>query len=277
MFDNVDDRFLPVAEHRPILSFGHPVLHYAHSRESLNAGSELTDATVSRVGPDQVAYIHVGAGGVERWTYGRLQAQVNRVAHGLHTQGVRAGDRVLTRFSEVPQAVIVQLATWKLGAIVVPSAPVEAARELAYMLNDTEAVAIVAESDSATEVEKALADAPSVRTVIGWPGPIGGDGLTLDSVAHAQPDTFEAYPTRPLDASGIYYTGGTTGRPKGCVHTHAGELAVADLSNAARGVTAASVLLTHAPIGHAFGNGERRTSPCGRAHAPCWPPGRRPR
>lgn len=261
VFSNVDERFLPPPEHRAALTFGHPMLHYAWSRAVLNAGEELLDRTIDRVGADQVAYVDVNGDAPEEWTYGRLRAEVDRLAHGLRELGIQPGERVLTRFSDRPQAAVVQLALWKVGAIVVPSATVEAAREVAYMANDTESVAIICETDSAVEVEKALSDCSTVRAVVGWPDMIGTFEHSLGSLSAGQPETFEAHPTEPLDASGIYYTGGTTGRPKGCLHTHAAELAVADLNNAARGVTADSVLFTHAPVGHAFGNGERINFP----------------
>lgn len=261
MFGNVDERFLPPREHRADLSFGHPMLHYARSRAVLNAGEELLDRTVDRVGPDKVVYVDVNGDVPEEWTYGRLRDAVNRLANGLRSLGIQPGERVLTRFSDRPQAAVVQLALWKLGAIVVPSATVEAAREVAYMANDTEAAVIICESDSAAEVEKAVPECATVRAVVGWPHPVGAFEHSLDSLSDGSPTTFDAHPTSPLDASGIYYTGGTTGRPKGCLHTHAAELAVADLNNAARGVTADSVLFTHAPVGHAFGNGERINFP----------------
>jgi 2-aminobenzoate-CoA ligase len=136
----------------------------------------------------------------------------------------------------------------------------EAASELTFMLNDTEASAVVCSSAHAGELEKALPEAPTVRHVIGWPDPVAG-GPSLDAIGENQPDVYEPHPTMPLDASGIYYTGGTTGLPKGCLHTHAAEVVLADLNNAARGAGKDSVFLTHAPIGHAFGNGEKINFP----------------
>jgi len=261
MFDNVEPRFLPPPEHRPLLTFGHPCLHYAWSRGALNAGVEFLDRTIERLGADRPAIVHLDGAGVQRWSYQRLASAVDRFANGLRALGVRAGDRVLLRSNEAPEAAVVQLATWKIGAIVVPTAAVEATRELVFMLNDTEAVAAVCQSHAAEGLEKALPECPSVRFAIGWPEPISNHGLTIDSVSAGHPDRCTAHPTLPLDASGIYYTGGTTGKPKGCLHTHAAEIALADLNNRARGISPASVTLTHAPLGHAFGNGEKINFP----------------
>lgn len=260
LFGNVPSRFLPEPAHLPTLTFGAPQLFYAWANRPLNACTALLDATVARLGGDRVAMISVR--GTERnlWTYGELLNRVIRTAAGLAALGVRPGDRVLLRMPDVPEAAVAQLAVWRLGGIVVPSSVLEAASELTFMLNDTEAAAVICSSAHASELEKVLADTPSVRHVVGWPEAVAG-GLTLDGVANDQPDVFEPWPTTPLDASGIYYTGGTTGVPKGCLHTHATEVAVADLNNAARGATEDSVFLTHAPIGHAFGNGEKVNFP----------------
>jgi 2-aminobenzoate-CoA ligase len=261
VFANVDERFLPAPEHRPLLTFGHPLLHYAWSRGTFNAGTEILDRARARFGPDRTAIVHLDGAAVQHWSYGGLSAAVDRFANGLRALGVAPGDRVLLRSSEVPQAAVVQLAVWKIGGIIVPAATVEAARELAFMLNDTMATAVVCESESAEDLEKALPECPHVRFAIGWPEPIGDHGLTIETVSAGRPERCDPHPTHPLDASGIYYTGGTTGKPKGCLHTHAAEVALADLNNWARGITERSVALTHAPLGHAFGNGEKINFP----------------
>lgn len=260
LFGNVASRFLPEPAHVPMLTFGAPELFYAWSPEPLNACAALLDATVARWGPDRPAVTEVHPGGQRSWSYGELLDRVTRTAAGLAVTGVGPGDRVLIRMPDVPEAAVVQLAVWRLGGIVVPSSVQEAAGELVFMLNDTEAVAVVCASAHAGELEKALPDTPSVRHVIGWPDPVAG-GPTLDAIGDRQSAVFDPYPTGALDASGIYYTGGTTGLPKGCLHTHAAEVAIADLNIAARGAGPQSVFLTHAPIGHAFGNGEKINFP----------------
>lgn len=261
MFSNIDSKFLPPPEHQAGLTFTGE-LEWLVSTPVLNACTALLDDTIAAHGEDGRAYVHVRADrSVEHWSYGRLSRAVHQLAGGLRALGVSPGTRVLTRFSEVPWAAVAQLAIWRVGAIAVPSAAVEAAREIAYMINDTLAEVVICESESSGEVVAALASCPSVRTVIGWPEAVGSFEHTIESVSSGQPATCEAEPTAPLDGSGIYYTGGTTGRPKGCVHTHAGEVAVAVLNGSARRLGPDSVLLCHAPLGHAFGNGEKINFP----------------
>lgn len=262
MFDNVDSRFLPPPEHRPAFTFGAPSLHYAWSRRTLNACEELLDATIARHGPGRTAITHLRPdGGVDEWSYGRLAGAVHRLAGGLRALGVGPGDRVLTRFGETPLAAVSQLAVWRIGALVVPCAAVETARELGFILQDTEPAAVISESAQCEPLVEALAEHDRDVLVIGCPGPVGGGALTVDAVSEGRPDSTPAAPTGPFDGSGIYYTGGTTGLPKGCLHTHVSEIALADLNLAARGAGADDVFLSHAPIGHAFGNGEKINFP----------------
>jgi 2-aminobenzoate-CoA ligase len=258
-FGNVDDRFLPPERQRPLLTFGAPWIQYANYRPSLNAAVEILDATVARVGGSRVA-IH-DADRDEDWTYARLQSEVNRLANGLASQGVRPGDRVLIRMPDVPQAAVAQLAAWKMGAVAVPTSVLERARELQFLLNDTEAAAAVVHSDHVEELAKARPACPHLRVVVEVPGAPGGDHVSYARLLETEPEALTAHPSRPFDAASIFYTGGTTGHPKGCLHTHVAEVALADLNLLARAATPEDVFLTHAPIGHAAGNGEKINFP----------------
>lgn len=260
LFENVERRFLPELRHLPLFTFDAPQLPDVWSGKPLNVCEQLLDTTVATWGPDRLAIVTASRDGGERWTYGRLLRDVSRLASGLAAAGLQPGDRVLLRLPDVPQAAIAQLAVWRIGAIVVPSSVLEMARELTFMLNDTETGTVICDSTYAEELEKALPSTPHVRRVIGCPESVAG-GPTLDTLSNCQPNQFAPHASRPFDASGIYYTGGTTGLPKGCLHTHAGEIAVADLNGWARGATSDSVFLTHAPIGHAYGNGEKINFP----------------
>ncbi|MFL6112330.1 MAG: AMP-binding protein, partial [Catenulispora sp.] len=260
VFGNVERRFLPGPDHLPLLTFGSAQLHAIWSGRPLNACHQLLDATVARLGPDRTALVTVQRDGGERWTYGRLLDQVSRLAAGLRRIGVAPGDRVLLRMPDVPEAAVAQLAVWRIGGVVVPSSVLETARELEFMLGDVEATTVVCASEYGAELEKALNGAPGVRRVVGWPEPVAG-GPTMDALAAAEEPGIPCHPSAAFDASGIYYTGGTTGLPKGCLHTHAAEIATADLNAWSRGADQDSVFLTHAPIGHAFGNGEKINFP----------------
>lgn len=261
-FANIDARFLPAPEDRPTFSFGAPSLHYAYSTNVLNAGVALLDDTIARYGAERTAIVeHDAAGGRREWSYAALAEAVHRLAGGLRELGVGPGDRVVTRFGETPAAAVTQLAAWRIGALIVPAATAESARELSFMIRDTEPKVVFCQSDAEGPLLAAVEELDIVPTLVGWPEPLSGHVHSVATLSAGQPDTAPAHPTTPLDGSGIYYTGGTTGLPKGCLHTHAAEIALADLNLAARGIGPDDVLLSHAPIGHAFGNGEKVNFP----------------
>ncbi len=134
--------------------------------------------------------------------------------------GIKAGDRIVSRFGDTYYAVVVQLAIWKIGAICVPAALQERAREIEYECNDTEAAAIVCQTDAIDEVKKSLMNSKSVHSVVSVPGNNDDGFYSFDTLMAEAGDSLEPFKTRPFDASGIYYTGGTTGHPKGCLHHH---------------------------------------------------------
>lgn len=258
-FTNVDARFLPSERHRPLLAFGAPWIAYASFRRTLNAAAEILDATVRRVGGARVA-IH-DADRAEAWTYARVQSEVNRLGNGLRSHGVQPGDRVVIRLPDVPEAAVAQLAIWKIGAVAVPSSVLERAREVAFLLNDTEAAAAIVHADHLEELARARPGCPHLRLVVEVPGTGAGDHVGYRRLLETEAEALEPHPNRPLDAASIFYTGGTTGHPKGCLHTHAAEVALADLNLLARAGTADDVFFSHAPIGHAAGNGEKINFP----------------
>lgn len=218
----------------------------------MNASEAFLDDAIARFGADRPAITRVKGTERESLTYRDVLRRVAQTVAGLDDLGVCPGDGVLLRMPFVPETGVVQLAVWRLGAVTVPSSVLEASSELTYMLNDSVASVVVAASEYVGPLEKALAETPAVRQVVGWPAAVAG-GPTLADIRVGKPQFFEPYATSARDASGIYYTGGTTGLPEACLHTHVAEIWNADLTNAARGADETWVFLIHAPTGHAFG------------------------
>lgn len=260
MFSNVSDHFLPPKTDFPSLIYDSELFPYV-KWPTLNATFELLDRGIAENGWGSRPVLYDDNRDAV-WTYVDLQQKVNAFGNVLRSLNVKPGDRVMWRFGEVPEAAIVQLAAWKIGAINVPSAIVERAREISYYANDTEASILITHADGIDQVIKALPELRSVRNIIVVPNTEEPEFLSYERLMAEASHTLEPYPTAPEDAASIFYTGGSTGHPKGCLHSHVAEVLIADLHcGVARGTTAEDVLFTHAPLGHAFGNGEKINFP----------------
>ena len=157
-----------------------------------------------------------------RWTYAELDGQVGRCARALLATGVEKGDRVGIWSPNNAEWVVVQLATAKIGAILVNINPSYRAHELEYALRQSGcSLLILAARSKNTDYRELLAaiDAPELRrsVVLGeeWAELLAGADLTGDNALSAR----EAELDRD-DPINIQYTSGTTGFPKGATLSH---------------------------------------------------------
>ncbi|MCC7273661.1 MAG: AMP-binding protein, partial [Alphaproteobacteria bacterium] len=177
-------------------------------------------------------------GGVRRWTYAELAAEVDRVASGLAAIGIGAGDPVGLYMPMVPETAAGFLALARIGAIILPLFSGFGAAAVAGRLADAGAVAILCADGfprrgrhvaMKAEVDAAAPAVPTLRSVVVLRR-AGGDVAMQQGRDHWW-DALPAgppVPARALPADApllVAYTSGTTGKPKGTVHTHAGFLA----------------------------------------------------
>ncbi|MEU7815403.1 AMP-binding protein [Pseudonocardia sp. NPDC049154] len=182
---------------------------------------------------DRTAVVHEAEdGAVDRLTFAELDDRSRRVAAGLRALGISRGEAVALYLPMVAEAVVAFYAAARLGAVLVPLFSGFAAGAIASRLQDAEVRAIVVAESTVRrgrtvsmlpQVREAVALTPSVRNVVVVGTPGEGETAWSDLLAH-EPVTGAAEPMASTDTLLLAYTSGTTGRPKGAVHTHAGFL-----------------------------------------------------
>ena len=151
-------------------------------------------------------------------------AQIRSAALGLIEQGVQAGDRVAIFSATRYEWAILDFAILSVGAVTVPIYETSSAEQVRWVLQDSGAVLVFAETDAhATVVAELTGELPALRRVLH----IDGSGpRALDQLAEAGASVDAAELTarvealRAHDPATLIYTSGTTGRPKGCQLTH---------------------------------------------------------
>ncbi|MFS3130542.1 long-chain-fatty-acid--CoA ligase [Nocardioides sp. Bht2] len=189
----------------------------------LNLASLLESS--ARAYPARDALVHND----RRYSYRDLDRYASRIAHVLADAGVQPGDRVALSCANLPEFVAAYYGILKNGSVVVPLNIMLKAREVAYHLEDSGAVAYLCYDGPtmptiAAEGYAAFDQVESCHTVFALTET--GDAPTRDDVTSIQdacarfPGVFPAAPTEATDTAVILYTSGTTGSPKGAELTH---------------------------------------------------------
>ncbi|ELY51512.1 AMP-dependent synthetase and ligase [Natronococcus jeotgali DSM 18795] len=222
MQPTVPEEYLPDESITP--DYIHPTPE-AHYPQRTNVAEELVDRHVREGRGDNVAIYFED----RTITYEQLQEKVNRMGNALRDLGVEAGDRVVARFPNRPEAIVTCLAVQKIGGVALPSMKLLRAKELDYIINNAEATAVVVYDALLDEVENALPDLETVEDVIvAERNGVDHDHHSYDDLLEEADDELEAYETERDDLALMLYTSGTTGRPKGAIHSHRSVLATAD-------------------------------------------------
>ncbi|MEF8975632.1 MAG: AMP-binding protein [Halapricum sp.] len=212
----------------------------------LNLAHNVLDrhATVDSGTRNHVATIWEGEDGeVREITFHDLHRKANRVANALEERGIETGDTVGLYMPMVPEVVSILYGCFKIGAIAVPIFSGFGVDATATRIEDSECSVLftgdgfyrrgnpIYLKDTADEaIEQAghvehtivydrLGTRDSIDKSIPWS--ISGDEWWGDAVA-TQDDDFETEPLPSDQESMLLYSSGTTGKPKGIVHTHAG-------------------------------------------------------
>jgi len=192
-----------------------------------------------------------------RWTYGELDRAVNGIALGLLRRGIAKGDRVGLWGTNVPEWTLVQLATAKIGAILVNVNPAYRTHELTYALRQSGCRLLIAQTEvkgsSYVEmVDSVRADIPAVEQVV-YIGSPDWDVLAATPTDDLGPLRERMSQLAPDDPINIQYTSGTTGFPKGATLSHRNILNNGYFTGEGCGYTSSDRVCIPVPFYHCFG------------------------
>jgi fatty-acyl-CoA synthase len=237
---------------------------------------ELPRRAAARWGEREALFFQGG-----RWSYPELEDGVQRAARALLAAGIEAGDHVALWLTNSPQWVYLMFALARIGAVQIPVNTRLRSAEIGYVLTQSDCVALITSQQEhrgsvnllavAEEWQPALReqppgklslpDAPKLRSVIAvgeasHPAALRWDDLLAQGESVSM-ETVEARAAAvdPDDPLYIMYTSGTTGFPKGVMHSHHILRNVEDRANRLA-ITPKDVILMYLPLFHVFGYGE---------------------
>lgn len=199
--------------------------------------------------------------------------EADRLSRGIAARwmewGIQPGDRIGLLMQNIPQYVLSMLAAWRLRAAIVPMNPMFRAKDIAQILNDSQATLLVAERGlHADQGVQAVREVPSVRAVF-VTDPAEMAAVWPDELARPEapdlPDVHDLLASGvggmdvvfdealPEDIAALTYTSGTTGPPKGAMNTHANVADATRIYLESMHMTPQDICICMAPLFHVSG------------------------
>ncbi|MGW1887918.1 AMP-binding protein [Streptomyces sp. NPDC001970] len=227
------------------------IVQVSRKAESLlgsSVGALLEQAC--RFYPDRVAVVQ----DERRMTYAELLSEVRRAGRAFLRLGLHKGDRVAILMKDRPELLAVQYGALWAGLVVVPLNTRQGADDHAYAVENAGARVLCHDAVHAEAAEK-IRSRGSVGHVISMdPHAVPEGGLDFTALVADEDDGPAHTPgPGPDDLMAIYYTGGTTGRPKGVAHSHRTYLSAVLSELLEMSIEGPEVFAHVAPLTHASG------------------------
>lgn len=180
----------------------------------MNIGSLIED-NIKRFGEYESVYFE------GRWyTNAETNHNANRLGNALKALGISKGDRVIVQMPNSPPVFSAFPAIYKIGGIVVPLNPLLRPDQASYIYRDCGAKAILTSSDYLGWIKDAQSRAPSLKHLILTDRDDVPDTVSYRELLSSSSDKLAIEETNNDDVAALLYTAGTTGQPKGVMHTH---------------------------------------------------------
>lgn len=191
----------------------------------------------------------------QEFTNAEMGLTARKLGNALKKLDVNRGDRVIIQMPNCPEVIQSFGAVWRIGAVVVPMNYLIGEEESVYIYQDCGAETVISSSEFLPKIEACRLKAPAVKNVVLIDKEAPKGDLAYWKLVEESSDELDIVKTDDDDLAALIYTAGTTGRPKGVMHSHYGlfsnaRMVIDTLTLPERGV-GISVL----PLCHMYGIG----------------------
>jgi long-chain acyl-CoA synthetase len=230
----------------------------AESSTGASTLADLLPLAARKHGPRRAVLYKDDSGRWASKTYTEVGEIVRKLSLGLVDLGIELGDKVAILSNTRPEWTYFDFAALSAGATVVPIYQTNSPEECQYVLENSDAVAVVVEDDEQmAKVRKVHDRCPALRHVIRMTGH-SADAISLDDLAaRGATGTEEDWERRwssvgPDDICTFIYTSGTTGPPKGCVISHGNYRSMLDMVHSVSVLGEDELTYLFLPLAHSF-------------------------
>lgn len=199
---------------------------------------------------NKVAFIFEG----KSITYGELDQQTNIIANSLLDMGFKRGDRIAIYLHNCVEYILMFYGAAKLGLVIVPINPMLKKLEIEHMLEESEASILLTRNELFQPIESLLKNMEKLQSIFLV------DGIDCNGKLFEFQELFRNnlsnihYSPESTDNMCIFYSSGTTGRPKGSLHTHSSIALQGMLSSNIHSIRRSDVFIHGLPLCHVFAN-----------------------
>lgn len=209
--------------YRPELASDHPKCQFP---DRLNITEEVLDRHIHEGRGEKAAVLYEE----KKFTYKEIYEAVNRLGNGLLALGVKKGDSVILRIANRPEFMVAALAIHKIGAVPIPTMMLLRERTLTKIANASGARLMIVDADLLGDVEAGKGSYRTLKNFVVIGAASGKDYHAYEKLLENGSPKLDPVPMDRDELGNIFFTGGTTGEPKGCMHLVTGPMAVVHAS-----------------------------------------------